>query len=172
MKNLLTLFALLFCIAIFRAQETTKPNFRNMTPEQRREYVKQMTPDQRKKFMEDAVAIMTIRNLMVPEEKQEAFKKLLKEYHESQKAIKDRFKPDFSKDNLTDAEAKKTLEQSFELGQQLLDNRKLYADKFTKILTPQQVLKLFNQERKMREKFMERRKQMGPPRGRGPGSED
>jgi Spy/CpxP family protein refolding chaperone len=131
-----------------------------------------MPPEQRAKLMEDIVVKTTINNLMVPSEKQEAFKKLLKEYHESQRGIKEKFKPNFSKENLSDADAKRTLEQSFELGQQLLDNRKMYADKFLKILTPQQVLKLFNQERKMHEKFMERRKQMGPQKGRGPAFEN
>lgn len=172
MKNIILLFTLFFSVISFRAQETTKPDFRNMTPEQRKEYIKQMPAEQRGKLMEDVMIKMTIKNLMVPSEKQEAFIKLLKEYHESQKAIKDKFKKDFSRNNLTDAEAKKTLEQSFELGQQLLDTRKLYAEKFMKILTPQQVLKFFNMERKMREKFMERRKQMGPPKGRGPALED
>ena len=73
-----------------------------------------------------------------------------------------------SQENLSDAEAKKMLNQSFDLGQQLLNNRKVYADKFLKILTPQQVLKLFNQEGRMREKFMELRQKMGPPKGREP----
>ncbi len=171
MKNFI-IIASLFLSFVLNAQETQRPDFKNMSPEQRKEYIKQMSPEQRSKLMENAVVNMTIRNLMVPEEKQDAFKKLLKEYHESQKAIKDKFKPSFSKDNLSDADAKKTLEQSFELGQQLLDNRKLYADKFLKILTPQQVLKLFSQEKKMHEKMMQRRKEMGPPRGRGPALED
>ena len=150
----------------FKAQE--KPNFRDMTPEQRREYIRQMSPEQRKQLMEDAATMMAIKNLQVPAEKQEAFKILLKEYLESQKTIKNKFRADFSQENLSDAEAKKMLNQSFDLGQQLLNNRKVYADKFLKILTPQQVLKLFNQEGRMREKFMERRQKMGPPKGREP----
>lgn len=171
MKNFI-IIASLFISFVLNAQETQRPDFKNMSPEQRKEYIKQMPPEQRGKLMENAIVNMTIRNLMVSEEKQEAFKKLLKEYHESQRAIKDKFKSNFSKDNLSDADAKKTLEQSFELGQQLLDNRKLYADKFLKILTPQQVLKLFSQEKKMHEKMMEKRKEMGPPRGGGPAMED
>ena len=59
---------------------------------------------------------------------------LLKEYLESQKTIKNKFRADFSQENLSDAEAKKMLNQSFDLGQQLLNNRKVYADKFLKIL--------------------------------------
>ena len=166
MKNFIYILLFFGTFMSFKAQE--KPNFREMTPEQRREYIKQMSPEQRKQLMEDAATMMAIKNLQVPAEKQEAFKILLKEYLESQKTIKNKFRADFSQENLSDAEAKKMLNQSFDLGQQLLNNRKVYADKFLKILTPQQVLKLFNQEGRMREKLMERRQKMGPPKGREP----
>jgi Spy/CpxP family protein refolding chaperone len=139
-----------------------------MSPDQRKEYIKNMSPEQRHKLMEDAAAMMAIKNLKIPAEKQETFKKLLTEYSLSQKTIKDKFKPNFSEENLSDAEARKMLDKSFDLGQELLNNRKVYAEKFLKILTPQQVLKLFNQEGKLREKFMERRGKKGPPKEHGP----
>lgn len=145
MKNFIYTLLFFGTFMSFKAQE--KPNFREMTPEQRREYIRQMSPEQRKQSMEDAATMMAIKNLQVPSEKQEAFKSLLKEYLESQKAIKDKFKPAKVDDQeLSDAEAKKMLDQSFDLGLQLLNNRKLYTEKFLKILTPQQVLKLFNHE--------------------------
>jgi len=168
MKKLIYLFLFYFSIVSISAQESPRPDLKTMSQEQRREYIRSLSPEQRRKLMEDAAAIMAIRKLQIPEEKQETFKKLLSEYVQSQKAIKDKFKPDFSKENLSDAEAKRMLDQSFDLGQQLLNNRKVYADKFLKILTPQQVLKLFHQEGKLREKFMERREKMESPKGRGP----
>lgn len=168
MKKLTYLFALLLAFSFAKAQETPKPDFRTMSPEQRRELIRKMTPEQRHQLMEDAAVMMAIKKLQVPAEKQDAFKKLLIEYNQSQKNIKNKFKEDFSKENISDAEAKNLLTQSFQLGQELLDNRKIYADKFLKILTPQQVLKLFSHEGKMRENFMERRQKMEPPKGRGP----
>lgn len=165
MKNSFFLLIFLFSFANFVAQEN--PNLKNMTPEQRREFIKKMSPEQRQKLMQEASAMLSVRNLEVPLEKQEDFKKLLNEYIQSQKTIKDKFRPDFSKENLSDSEAKKLLDQSFDLGQQLLNNRKVYADKFLKILTPQQVLKLFSQEGKIREKFMERKGKMGAQNRRG-----
>jgi hypothetical protein len=60
------------------------------------------------------------------------------------------------------------IDQSFDLGLQLLNNRKLYTEKFLKILSPQQVLKLFDHEGQIREKMMERREKMGTSTGRGP----
>lgn len=161
MKNLVYLFIFLFSFVTIYAQENNNPDFKNMTLEQRREYIRKMPVEQRKKLMEDVAVMMTIRDLQVPEEKQEAFKKLLNEYHTSQKSIKNNFRPNLGKENLSDADAKKTLYQSFDLGQQLLDNRKIYAEKFLKILTPQQVLRLFNQEGRLREKIIEKRKQNG-----------
>ena len=168
MKKLTYLFALLLAFSFAKAQETPKSDFRTMSPEQRRELIRKMTPEQRHQLMEDAAVIMAIKKLQVPAEKQDAFKKLLIEYNQSQKNIKNKFKEDFSKENISDAEAKNLLTQSFQLGQELLDNRKIYADKFLKILTPQQVLKLFSHEGKMRENFMERREKMEPPKERGP----
>mgnify|MGYP003589149471 CR=1 FL=1 len=168
MKKLTYLFALLLAFSFAKAQETPKSDFRTMSPEQRRELIRKMTPEQRHQLMEDAAVMMAIKKLQVPAEKQDAFKKLLIEYNQSQKNIKNKFKEDFSKENISDAEAKNLLTQSFQLGQELLDNRKIYADKFLKILTPQQVLKLFSHEGKMRENFMERRQKMEPPKERGP----
>ena len=168
MKKLTYLFALLLAFSFAKAQETPKSDFRTMSPEQRRELIRKMTPEQRHQLMEDAAVMMAIKKLQVPAEKQDAFKKLLIEYNQSQKNIKNKFKEDFSKENISDAEAKNLLTQSFQLGQELLDNRKIYADKFLKILTPQQVLKLFSHEGKMRENFMERREKMEPPKERGP----
>lgn len=169
MKNSIYTFFLLISFFYMNAQESPRPDFKNMSQEQRREYIKNLSPEQRMKLMHEAATMITIRNLQVPDEKQEAFKKLMNEYAQSQKAIKDKFKTNrVSESNLSDADAKKLLDQSFDLGQQLLNNRKIYAEKFLKILTPQQVLKLFKQEGKMREKLMERRDKMGPPPGRGP----
>lgn len=169
MKNSIYTFFLLISFFYMNAQETPRPDFKSMSQEQRREYIKNLSPEQRMKLMHEAATMITIRNLQVPDEKQDAFKKLMNEYAQSQKAIKDKFKTNrVSESNLSDADAKKLLDQSFDLGQQLLNNRKIYAEKFLKILTPQQVLKLFKQEGKMREKLMERRDKMGPPPGRGP----
>jgi hypothetical protein len=58
---------------------------------------------------------------------------------------------------LSDEEATSRLNQSFDVGQQLLNNRRAYADKFLKILTPQQVLSFSRTEGKMREKMLDKK---------------
>lgn len=169
MKKILYTFLLFTSLCVIKAQETPRQDFKNMSPQQRKEYIRSLSPENRKKLMEEAATMMAIRKLQIPEEKQETFKKLLNEYVQSQKAIKDKFKSTRATDQeLSDAEARKMLDQSFELGSQLLNNRKAYTEKFLKILTPQQVLKLFSHEGQMREKLIERRDKMGPPPGRGP----
>lgn len=165
MKKLTFIFLFLLAFSRSYAQENPIPDFKGMTPEQRREFLKKLSPEQRMKVMEDATTLMAIKKLEIPAEKQDAFKKLLKDYMESQKEVKKQFKTDFIKGNPSDAEAKKMLNQSFILGQKLLDNRKIYAEKFQKILSPQQVLKLFLQEGRLREKFMEHGLKMRPLNG-------
>ncbi len=169
MKKTLYTFLLFISVFMIKAQESPRPDFKNMSQQERREYIKSLSPEQRRKLMEDAAAMMAIRNLQIPVEKQDAFKKLLSEYSQSQRAIKEKFKPNKARNQeLSDAEAKQMIDQSFEVGLQLLNNRKLYTEKFLKILSPQQVLKLFDHEGQIREKMMERREKMGPPPGRGP----
>ena len=172
MKKLLLTFSIALSVFLFAQKQ---PDFKSMSKEQRKEYIKKLSPEERKKLLGELSVelrkrlILTELNLNdISEENKDAFLKIFDEYLESQKTIKNKFRADFSQENLSDAEAKKMLNQSFDLGQQLLNNRKVYADKFLKILTPQQVLKLFNQEGRMREKFMERRQKMGPPKGREP----
>ncbi|PZU13736.1 MAG: hypothetical protein DI622_13905, partial [Chryseobacterium sp.] len=57
----------------------------------------------------------------------------------------------------TDEEAKAKLQQSFEVGQKLLDNRKKYAEKMQQVIPCQKVLKLFQSEGMMRDKMNERK---------------
>lgn len=157
MKKIVYAFFAFFLLTIIRAQENPQPDFKKMTPEQRREYIKKLSPEQRRKLIDEAATVMAIRKLQIPVEKQAEFKVLFNEYSQSQKAIKDKFKSKASTENLSDEEARKMLDQSFELGQQLLNNRKVYTEKFLKILTPQQVLKLFTHEGRMRDKILEHR---------------
>jgi hypothetical protein len=98
-----------------------------------------------------------IDDIDVAADKQEEFKNLYAEYQNDQKQIREKFIFDKKIDNLSDEEATKRLNQSFEVGQQLLDNKKVFADKFLKLLTPQQVLKLFQTEGKMREKVLDKK---------------
>ncbi len=120
-----TLYAFLLFISVFmiKAQESPRPDFKNMSQQERREYIKSLSPEQRRKLMEDAAAMMAIRNLQIPVEKQDAFKKLLSEYSQSQRAIKEKFKPNKARNQeLSDAEAKQMIENG-ERSAEIIKNR-------------------------------------------------
>lgn len=167
MKKLILFVFLMACFGL-QAQETPAQDLMKLSQEQRREYLKTLSPEQRRKIMKETMALMLIKRLEVPAEKQDAFKKLLTEFHESQKAIRDKFQIKPSQENLGEDEARRLLSQSFELSQQLLNNRKGYTERFLKILTPQQVLKLYDQEKKMRENLKARQERWQPAKGKGP----
>ena len=60
-----------------------------------------------------------------------------------------KFKPDIEKDSLTEQEAIENIRKGLDVAQELLDMRKKYTDKFLKVLTPNQVLKMNRVEKDM-----------------------
>ncbi len=69
---------------------------------------------------------------------------------------------------MTDDEARKQVNESFEIGQLLLDNRRQYAEKFMKVIKPQQVLQMFQTEGKMRTKILDKKDGQQSPQRRRP----
>ncbi|MBS1548810.1 MAG: hypothetical protein JSS94_02940 [Bacteroidetes bacterium] len=116
-----------------------KKEFKDYSLDEKRELIR--------KLREDAV----VKDVGVSPEKEEAFRKLFREYLTQQKVVKGKFKKRGSFDEMTEQEAREELEQSFVIGQKLLQLRKEYTKEFLKILTPNQVLKLYHSELKMRE---------------------
>ncbi|WP_300672564.1 hypothetical protein [Soonwooa sp.] len=139
------------------SQMQTMSNWQGMNNEERQEMMKNMNPRERSQFMQNVKQDIFLDELNIPEASQAEFKEIFDQYTASQKQIKDKFKGTVNIDKLSNDEAKQKLDDSFEIGKQLLDNRKVYADKFLKILTPQQVLKLFQTEGKVRDKIMDKK---------------
>lgn len=158
LMNKITLLVAILIIGFTQAQIDIK-NWRNLTSEQRRELVNKMSPDEKVHFLKQFRENLMMDELNLPDEKQEEFKNLYNEYQESQRQIKDRFKSNINYENMSDEEAKRELEQSFVVGQQLLDNNRKYAEKFQRVMKPQQVLQLFQNEGRIRNKMIDRRKE-------------
>lgn len=154
-KILFLLMAVLMGTHSF-AQEQ-KYDWKTMSAEQRKEVIKKMNPEQRMQLLKQFRENMMITELEVPQSDQPEFKALYSEYQEKQNAIKSKFKSEKDFDNMSDEEARKQVMQSFEIGQQLLDNRRIYADKFMKVIKPQQVLQMFHTEGKMRNKIIDKK---------------
>ncbi len=140
---------------------------RNASPEQRRELISKLSPEERKNMLNQFKENMLVEDLNIAEDKREDFKQLFNEYQDSQREIKCQFKNDFDAEKLSDEEAKQKLEQSFNVGQKLLDNRRLYAEKMQTVLKPQQVLRMFQNEGMMRDRMMNRKMEMNQNAGQG-----
>ena len=132
-------------------------DWKEMSVQEKKEAVNSMTNKDRSVLLQQMKETAVLKDLKISSEKEAAFKSLYSEYQNQQKAIKEKFIIDKNLENLSDDEANKRLNQSFEVGQQLLNNRKAYADKFLQILSPQQVLKLFQTEGKVREKILDKK---------------
>ena len=144
------------------AQEQ-KYDWKTMKPDERKAIIQKMSPQERMSLLKQFRQNMVVSELDIPENNQEQFKSLYSEYQEKQNEIKSKFKPNEDYENMSDEEAKQQLNQSFEVGQQLLDNRRAYSQKFMKVIKPQQVLQMYQTEGRMRNKILDR-KEDGPQR--------
>ncbi len=150
------IFLFLTVFGILNAQNLAQ-GFNQMSPEKRKETINKMSPEERTKLMKEFRENIMVEELEIPDEKQEEFRKIYSEYLEKQREIKSRFQRPEDYNAISDEEAKQKLNQSFDVGQQLLNNRKEYAGKFMKICRPQQVLKMYQTEGMIREKMMDRK---------------
>lgn len=154
MKKILIIFSLISASLVYTQDLET---WKKMSTEQRKESMKKMTPAQRSQLMNQYKQNMMVDELKVPADKQTEFAALYREYEESQKKIKQGFKPQDNYDQMSDDEARAQLETSFEVGEKLLQNRRMYSEKFQRVVKPQQVLEMFQNEGAMRSRMMDRR---------------
>lgn len=132
-----------------------KYDWKTMKPDQRKAAIQKMDPKERMNLLHQFRENMVVSELDVPVDNQAEFKSLYSEYQKKQSDIKSKFKPSEHYDQMSDEEAKQQLDQSFEIGQQLLDNRKAYSQKFIKVIKPQKVLQLYQSEGRMRNKILD-----------------
>ena len=157
MKKILLLLIAVFTGSQLSFAQERKYDWKNMKPEQRKEVIQKMSPQEKMSLLKQFRENMMVSELDVPQTDQPEFKTLYAEYQEKQNSIKSRFKPSEDYENMSDEEATKQLNESFDVGQQLLDNRKIYAQKFMKVLKPQQVLQMYQTEGKMRSKILDKK---------------
>lgn len=161
-KLFLILFA--FCSLSVFAQKDY--DWKKMDPKQRKEIINNMSPEERKALLIKFRNNMVMEQLNIDADDKEEFTQLYNEYIEKQKTIKSQFDSNFNPEMLSEDEAKVKLQQSFEVGQKMLDNRKEYAEKMQKVIPCQKVLKLFQSEGMMRDKMNEK-KNHGGQKGSG-----
>lgn len=142
--------------------------WRKISPQQRKELINKMSPDERMNLLKKFRENMLVDDLNISQDKQDEFKSLYDEYQESQRTIKSRFTPKENYGSMSDEEAKRELDQSFKVGEQLLDNRRKYSEKFQKVIRPQQVLEMFQNEGMMRNKVIDRQRELRENPGTSP----
>ncbi|MGZ5273734.1 MAG: hypothetical protein ACXWCA_05415 [Kaistella sp.] len=157
MKKILFLLITVISGSQISFAQEQKYDWKKMKPEQRKEIIQKMSPQEKMSLLKQFRENMMVSELEVSQIDQPEFKTLYAEYQDKQNSIKSRFKPSEDYDNMSDEEAKRQLNESFEIGQQLLDNRKIYAQKFMKVLKPQQVLQMYQTEGKMRSKILDKK---------------
>lgn len=157
MKKILLLLIAVFSGSQLSFAQEQKYDWKNMKPEQRKEVIQKMSPQEKMSLLKQFRENMMVSELDVPQTDQQEFKTLYAEYQEKQNSIKSKFKASEDYENMSDEEAKRQLNESFDIGQQLLDNRKIYAQKFMKVLKPQQVLQMYQTEGKMRSKILDKK---------------
>ena len=157
MKKILLLLIAVFTGSQLSFAQEQKYDWKNMKPEQRKEVIQKMSPQEKMSLLKQFRENMMVSELDVPQTDQPEFKTLYAEYQEKQNSIKSKFKSSEDYENMSDEEATKQLNESFDVGQQLLDNRKIYAQKFLKVLKPQQVLQMYQTEGKMRSKILDKK---------------
>ena len=157
MKKILFILITVFTGSQMTFAQEQKYDWKKMKPEQRKEIIQKMSPQEKMSLLRQFRENMLVSELEVAQNDQTEFKTLYAEYQDKQNSIKSRFKPSEDYDNMSDEEATKQLNESFEVGQQLLDNRKTYAQKFLKVLKPQQVLQMYQTEGIMRSKILDKK---------------
>ena len=110
---------------------------------------KNISSEERRVFFRKVQVQRMMIELNLPIEKQEKAEKLFEKYLEKRDDIMKKFKPDIEKDSLTEQEAIEHIRKGLDVAQKLLDMRKEYTDKFLKVLTPNQVLKMNRVEKDM-----------------------
>ncbi|MGA9212633.1 hypothetical protein [Kaistella sp.] len=156
MKKIAAVIILILAVQLSFAQQQNY-DWKNMKPEQRKEVINKMNPEERKLLLKEFREKMIIAELAVPENSQPEFKNIYSQYQDKQNDIKSKFTANEDYENMSSEEAVRQLDQSFEVGQQLLDNRRNYAQKFMKVISPQQVLQMYQTEGKMRNKILDKK---------------
>src|SRR5690606_23120087 len=153
--NLVLSFLALFFLNSLHAQE--EKDWRNMKPEQRKDLISKMKPEEKQELLQQFRENMMMEELDVPADKKDDFRTLYNEYQESQNQITERFRAGSNFEGINDGDAKQELDKSFNLGQQSMNNGRNYSEKVQKILEPQQILEMFQNERMVRTKILERK---------------
>ena len=151
LKIIIAGFFLLFVFKDITAQRTS---LLQMGLQERKAEIKNMSQKEKSEALKQLKEDLVLSELQIPESQKDNFIEIYNDYQAKQRQIKNKFKAQRNYNEMTEDEANLELGNSFEVGQQLLDLRKEYAEKFNQVIKPQKVLQLFQTEGMMRNKMM------------------
>lgn len=161
--NKITLL-LVLCFGIFiSAQQINVDDYKKLNKKEKMELFVKMNMDEKKALIRQLREKELIKELNLDPSKEKQFSKTFQDYLQSQREIKNLFKRKENFKEMTEQEAKTELENSFVVGQKLMDDRKKYSQEFLKFMSAKQVLQLFHSEMKMREKIESHKHHMKKP---------
>lgn len=157
MKNTYKIILILFLFSFSFSFAQLEKDWKTMSKTERQAALENMTSDQKMHLLQNIKQNMMLEELNIPEKDKQKFNELYLECQNNQRKIKNAFEARTDYENLTDEEAVKELNASFDVGQKLLDTKRECANKFLKIMRPQQVLQMFENEGRMRSKVRDRK---------------
>ncbi|RQP14490.1 MAG: hypothetical protein EAS48_01550 [Chryseobacterium sp.] len=104
----------------------------------------------------DAKTDVIVTQIGVQPEKQGEFRDLYQQYDKSQSSIAQEFNDGLDPREMTDDQAKEKIYKGFDISQKLLNNKKNYTEKFLQVITPRQLYHMYQTEKRMGRKVMER----------------
>ncbi|WP_176589977.1 hypothetical protein [Elizabethkingia argenteiflava] len=96
-------------------------------------------------------------SLGLSEEQKAPFSQIYSDYEESQMFVIREYKEKFGRKDLSQEETRERIYRGFDVSQKLLNNKRTYADRFLKVLTPKQLEKMFEMEKRMGKKIMRKK---------------
>ena len=117
------------------------------------------TKEERMNDYHKARVDILVKNLELNENQEKAFREVYKDYEESQMYVMKEFRNKYNKPELSEEETKEKIYTGFDVSQKLLNNKRIYTDKFLKVLTPKQLDKMFEMEKRLGRKIMDKKHQ-------------
>ncbi|MCL1667552.1 hypothetical protein M2T82_05700 [Elizabethkingia ursingii] len=117
------------------------------------------TKEERMNDYHQARVDILVKNLGLNDNQEKAFREVYNNYEVSQMFVMKEFKEKYNKPELSEEETKEKIYTGFDVSQKLLNNKRTYADRFLKVLTPKQLEKMFEMEKRMGRRIMDKKHQ-------------
>ncbi|MCF8233745.1 MAG: Spy/CpxP family protein refolding chaperone [Bacteroidales bacterium] len=128
-----------------------------------------LSKDKIEKIEAQKVAYITNKLELTPEQAQQ-FWPVYHQHHKQARQMEEQFREEYLNGigikSLSDSEAEKIADARLHHAQEMLDLKKAYHEQLKEVLTPVQVLLLYNTEQEFKRMLLERLKEIGK-RGRG-----